>query len=145
MSECPVCLSVLPTVFPCYVAPRYYVNENGLIVGTIGGCPYEETRDPDYLPEDILPRMKQHEWDALIEGARKVNYEDYENLWASRHRKNYHIDFDAWEAIRSWVSSLGDSVPLAYSGGGGRSQASYRAAVRWLQLTRGLQVVPNDT
>lgn len=142
--KCGICECNIPTYLPCNIQPRHYVDEDGFIVAVINGCPLEDNQDPDYLSIEILQRSEREDIKDWMENASKITYQDYENLWASWNRKNYHLDFDAEEALRTWVSSLGDSVFIAYKGGSGRGSLSYNARVRWIQLTRRFQVVSHN-
>jgi hypothetical protein len=143
--KCKVCdidLDVAP--WPCGVAPRYYVNEFGFIVACIDGCPHEEEKDPDYVLEECLPRMKAKDKAPIVKAAEELNNGDYQNLWASRYRQNYHLDFDCRERTAKWHRDHGSRVFNSHPRGSGRSQEAY-----WRAILRpdsgGLVVVPHYT
>ena len=140
---CEVCSVVLEGRFkPCHIAPRYYVNGYGFIVACIGGCPYEGARKPDYVHEECLPRMKAVEKKPLMDAAKELNNGDYQNLWASRYRQNYHLDFDARERTAKWYLDKGSGLFNAHPRRRGRSEEAYwRAVLR--PSDEGLIVVPH--
>lgn len=120
---CPICGIALPALLPCHVAPRYYINDWGFIVGIIEGCPYEPKKPPDYLPEDILPRMAKEDKDAIeLRAKETVNAQSYEDLWRSRYRENYHLNFDAQGRLGIWNAANSGSLHNAHKGGLRRSK-----------------------
>jgi hypothetical protein len=128
-------------VTPCRIAPRYYVNEYGFIVAVIDGCPYEDVKPPDYVEEEYLPRMKAVEKKPLVEKAEGLNNGDYQGLWNSRYRQNYHLDFDARERVGEWYLDIGRSIFNSHASRRGRSEETYwRAVLR--PDEKGLVVVP---
>ena len=120
---CKICGGNLPEkhdeFVTCNVAPRYYVNEWGIIVGIIDGCPYEPQREPDYLPYDILPRPANKEEREKIERRAKelVNAKSYQDLWTARYRQNYHLNFDAQKRLGIWYAANSGSLHNTHKGG----------------------------
>ena len=122
---CKVCTGISPPTLPCGIGARVYVDEDGIIVGKIPGCPYTEQGPCSFLS---LEHMRKP---ATLKG---VTSEDYENLWSSRHRKNYHLNFDALEALAEWIPIIRDSVSFAYKGRCDRDKRSYDGAILFLKL-----------
>lgn len=123
--QCKVCGVTLPGAQPCGIAPRYYVNDWGFIVGIIPGCPSEPDKKPDYLPEDILPRMSKIERDEINELAKEiVDAKSYEDLWASRYRENYHLNFDAKNRLGIWSAANEGGLHYSHQGRVRGSQGS---------------------
>lgn len=125
---CPICCIVLPDdhakFWPCGIAPRHYVNDFGFIVGIIQGCPYEPERPPDYLREDVLPRMYKTERDVIeLRAKETVNAQSYEDLWSARHGENDHLDFDAKSRLGIWYAANSGSLHYTHKGRVRRSKA----------------------
>jgi len=118
---CPVCGIKLPkdhkNFLPCGVAPRVYVNEWGLIVGYIQGCPYEANKIPDYLPYDIIPRMEKGRKKKIQERSKGIaNAQGYQDLWTARYRQNYHLNFDAQKRLGIWYAANSGSLHNTHKG-----------------------------
>jgi hypothetical protein len=121
---CSVCGAKTPPLLPCGIAPRYYVNDFGFIVGIIDGCPFEPDKLPDYVPEDILPRMDRDKRDAIeLRAEELVNAESYEDLWTARNRENYHLNFDAQNRLGIWYAANSGSLHYPHKGRVRRSKA----------------------
>ena len=128
---CPICGIELPDehedFVPCSIAPRYYVSEWGFIVAVIDSCPYEPERQPDYVPNDIIPRISVKQRAAMEDRAEElVNAKSYEDLWTSRHGKNYHLNFDAQSRLGIWSASNSGSLHNPYKSRVPRSKKSRR-------------------
>ena len=124
---CPICGIELPDnhedFLPCGVAPRYYVNEWGFICGVIGGCPYEPPRTPNYLPHDIIPRVKDAIREKIELRAKElVNAQSYKDLWSARYGKNDHLNFNPKNRLGIWSAANSGSLYNPYKSGVRRSK-----------------------
>lgn len=140
--KCTVCKCELPASMPCGIAPRVYIDEDGFIVGRVKGCPREPEKAPNYLPDDILPKIREY-LDPIVKAAKDVAYEDYQNLWSARNGENYHLNFDAKELLAWWIQTFGDRLPKPYQRSDFGSERSYLAAIRFDVLRRSIPLVQN--
>lgn len=115
--KCIICGIETPPLLPCGIKPRHYVNDFGFIVGIINGCPFEPEARPDYLRYDELPRIKKSERGRIeLEAKENVDAESYKDLWASRNRENYHLNFDARNRLGIWSAANSGSLHYTHKG-----------------------------
>ena len=142
--SCAVCGAIEPIILPCGVQKRMYVTEGeGLIIAVSDGCPSEDNDTPIYIGDDYLTHAKKFR-DAWLASALKVNYEDYKNLWASWNREDHLLNRDPREALKGWLSSIPSKFHLVHEVRCSRGEASYRAAIHFVQLAERLQSVSDS-
>lgn len=145
---CEICLSGEPYQTedsPCLVRPRMYVNERGLIIGKINGCPFSSKRSPVFIDDELIHQSKIAQEEIYRTAIEEVTYEDYKNLWAAWDGKDHLLARDPKAALRRWLSSFPSRVSFTLQGGGGGGSRSYYAAIRFVEHAERFSLVQDNS
>jgi hypothetical protein len=118
MKRCSICKIVLnpQTIYPCGIAPKIIIDEDGRIWGRFKGCPAEQGQPAQYVALTDIGRLAKDE-EKLAKRDSATRPEDYKSLWSARNGKDYHLTFDAKARYRRWHSVRADRVYFSYKSG----------------------------
>ena len=141
--RCPSCHCAEPVSLPCLIQTRFYVNQNGLIIGKVNGCPYEKNKKI-FIAESMMNMNRERAKDVARVAAKEVTYEDYKDLWASWYGKNHLLDRNPKEALSFWLASYSSRLSFTHERrcGGGKEQIA--CAKRLLECLEGLSMVSDN-
>jgi len=146
--NCEICHSVEPYQTedsPCLVRPRFYVNEKGLIIGKINGCPYSSKRTPVFIDDELIHQSKIAQEEIYQTAMKEVNYEDYQNLWTSWDGQDHLLARDPKEALRRWLSSFPSRVSFTFQGSINGGNRSHYAGLRFVELAERFSLVQDNS